>query len=45
MGVVSSVGIFAALVADLFITPVLFVHLKPFGRAKESELAEAEACS
>lgn len=43
IGMVASVGIFSALVADLFITPVLFVHLKPFGRAKKAELAEAEA--
>jgi predicted RND superfamily exporter protein len=31
MAVLSGVGIISALVADLFITPVLFVCLKPFG--------------
>ena len=45
IGVVSAVGIFSALVADLLITPVLFVHLRPFGKAERAELAEATACS
>ncbi|MFC1713178.1 RND family transporter [Candidatus Poribacteria bacterium] len=43
VGMVASVGIFSALVADLFITPVLFVHLKPFGRTEHIGLVEAEA--
>jgi len=40
MAVLSGVGIISALVADLFITPVLFVHLKPFRpwpRGKEND--------
>jgi len=45
MGLVSAVGIFSALVADLLITPVLFVHLKPFGRAEGSDVVEATAYS
>ena len=32
MGIVSGAGILSALLADLFITPVLFVRLKPFGK-------------
>ncbi len=44
-GLVASVGVFSALVADLFITPVLFVHLKPFSRAKQVDLVEATANS
>ncbi|MFH2132777.1 MAG: MMPL family transporter [bacterium] len=32
MGLLAAVGILAALIADLFITPVLLVYLKPFGR-------------
>jgi hypothetical protein len=43
VGLVASVGIFSALVADLFISPVLFVHLRPFGKVEEVELVEAEA--
>jgi hypothetical protein len=43
MGVVSSVGIISALIADLFITPALFVHLKPFGRSIKTEFTEAIA--
>jgi predicted RND superfamily exporter protein len=45
LGLVSSVGIFSALVADLFITPVLFVRLKPFGKPQETEAVEAMAYS
>ncbi len=40
MGLVAAVGISSALAADLFITPVLFVRLKPFGRPEQTELAE-----
>ena len=31
--------------ADLFITPVLFVHLRPFSKARQVELVEAKANS
>jgi len=34
MGILSCVGILSALTADLFVTPVLFVFLKPFGRER-----------
>lgn len=37
MAVLSSVGIVSALAADLFITPILFVVLKPFGREELRE--------
>ncbi len=30
LGILSSIGILAALLADLFVTPILFVTLKPF---------------
>jgi len=45
MGLISGIGIFSALVADLFITPVLFVYLKPFGKVKQTSLSEATAYS
>lgn len=37
MAVLSGVGIIGALVADLFITPVLFVYLKPFRKITGSK--------
>jgi predicted RND superfamily exporter protein len=40
MGLVAAVGISSALIADLFITPVLFVRLKPFGKPEQVELAK-----
>ena len=40
MAVLSGVGIISALVADLFITPVLFVHLKPFRPWARGEVKE-----
>jgi predicted RND superfamily exporter protein len=43
VGLIASVGIFSALLADLFIAPVLFFYLRPFGKAEEVELVEAEA--
>ncbi|MBU3915457.1 MMPL family transporter [bacterium] len=35
MGFLATIGIISALIADFFITPILLVYLKPFGRFQE----------
>ena len=40
LAVLSSAGILSALAADLFITPMLFVYLKPFGQEKQERVQE-----
>jgi uncharacterized protein len=37
MAVLSAIGIFSALAADLFVTPAIFVVLKPFKTKKGEE--------